>query len=65
MTRRVHGCMQSSSLWRRPCACLTVPRAHVCCVVCAVLQRTSRDLDSTWRMQMVREAAAKRDVWKR
>lgn len=29
------------------------------------LQRTSRELDSSWRMQVVRQSTAKRDVWKR
>ncbi|KAI8474350.1 MAG: Qb-snare protein, Bos1/Membrin family [Monoraphidium minutum] len=29
------------------------------------LQRTSRELDSTWRMQMVRQGTTKVDVWKR
>lgn len=29
------------------------------------LQRTSRELDSIWRMQMVRQGSAKIDIWKR
>lgn len=33
--------------------------------VLPVPQRTSRDLDSNWRMQLVRQQAAKHDVWKR
>eukprot|EP00775_Hariotina_reticulata_P002133 gene2133-2452_t len=31
----------------------------------AELQRISRELDSQWRMQLVRQQTAKRDVWKR
>jgi hypothetical protein len=29
------------------------------------LQRTSRELDSTWRMQVVRQGGGRVDVWKR
>jgi hypothetical protein len=29
------------------------------------LQRTSRELDSTWRMQVVRTGSGRVDVWKR
>ncbi|KAK9823145.1 hypothetical protein WJX72_000581 [[Myrmecia] bisecta] len=31
----------------------------------ADLQRTSREMDNIWRMQVVRESADKRDLWKR
>lgn len=34
------------------------------CHHCAT-QRTSQELDSTWRLQVVRQNNAKRDVWKR
>jgi predicted acetyltransferase len=31
----------------------------------AMLQRISQEMDGMWRMQVVRENSAKRDVWKR
>lgn len=31
----------------------------------ACLQRTSQELDSIWRMSVVRQNLSKRDVWKR
>jgi hypothetical protein len=31
----------------------------------AYMQRASRELESNWRMQVVRQGPAKRDVWKR
>ena len=31
----------------------------------SMLQRTSTELESVWRMQVIRENNSKRDVWKR
>ena len=30
-----------------------------------MMQKTSTEMDSIWRMQVVRENASKRDIWKR
>ena len=42
-----------AALWQTPLPCRPA------------LQRLSGELDAVWRMQSLREPAAKRDIWKR
>lgn len=43
--------------------CRSTSHASVCPPTC--FQRLSGELDAVWRMQSLREPAAKRDIWKR